>query len=74
MKCPLCQAPTEVLETRHYKSKTTVKRRYQCFNLHRFTTLESIVSTAATTEPHSAKKSSQFKTAGSRTVSPDTQR
>ena len=37
MKCPVCGAQTEVLETRNGK------RRRECTNLHRFTTQESVV-------------------------------
>ena len=36
MKCPLCGAPTDVLETRG------VVRRRECFNGHRFTTDEVV--------------------------------
>lgn len=39
MKCPRCNAWAEVLETRT-KEDNTVRRRYQCANLHRFTTIE----------------------------------
>ena len=41
MKCPVCSAPADVQETR--KSPNGGKRRrYQCFNDHRFTTLENV--------------------------------
>lgn len=36
MKCPLCKAPSSVLETR----KGGTQRRRECFNGHRFTTME----------------------------------
>jgi len=36
MKCPFCNAPTDVLETRD------VTRRRECFNGHRFTTVETL--------------------------------
>lgn len=39
MKCPTCSAWTSVLETRQ-KSDGSVYRRYECANLHRFTTNE----------------------------------
>jgi transcriptional regulator NrdR family protein len=37
MKCPICNAWTELLETR--KRKAGAYRRYECANLHRFSTL-----------------------------------
>jgi transcriptional regulator NrdR family protein len=40
MKCPDCKAWTEVKETRQKKDGTTY-RRYQCANLHRFSTHEA---------------------------------
>lgn len=42
MKCPVCKAWTEVLETRKRADGVT-RRRYVCANTHRFTTLEVIV-------------------------------
>ena len=39
MKCPRCSTWTEVLETRQTLDNTT-RRRYQCANEHRFTTIE----------------------------------
>ena len=42
MKCPHCGAWTYVLETRKYGENQT-RRRYECANEHRFTTLEGIV-------------------------------
>jgi transcriptional regulator NrdR family protein len=39
MKCPLCGAWTEVLETRTRKDKTK-RRTYQCANMHKFRTVE----------------------------------
>lgn len=41
MKCPICGTWTEVLETRNNKNNTT-RRRYECANLHRFTTTETV--------------------------------
>lgn len=41
MRCPECHKPADVLETR--KHAEGVRRRYQCFNNHRFTTLEKVV-------------------------------
>lgn len=38
MRCPACQAWTELLETRKRSSGTA--RRYECANWHRFTTLD----------------------------------
>lgn len=39
MKCPYCKVWAEVLETRT-KADGSRRRRYQCANLHRFTTIE----------------------------------
>jgi transcriptional regulator NrdR family protein len=41
MKCPQCEAWTEVRETRQ-RTDGTKRRRYECANLHRFTTVERI--------------------------------
>jgi transcriptional regulator NrdR family protein len=41
MKCPQCDAWTEVRETRQ-RTDGTKRRRYECANLHRFTTVERI--------------------------------
>ena len=40
MKCPRCNAWAEVLQSREHKFTNTRSRRYQCGNLHRFSTLE----------------------------------
>jgi len=40
VRCPECHKPADVLETRdkdHY-----IRRRYQCFNNHRFSTMEQV--------------------------------
>ena len=42
MKCPICKAYSDVLETRKRMDNTT-RRRYVCGNIHRFTTIEMIV-------------------------------
>lgn len=42
MKCPICGVWADVCETRPRKDSTK-RRRYQCANLHRFTTLEAVV-------------------------------
>jgi len=43
MKCPICNTWTRVLQTRNVKGKENEKRRrYECANLHRFSTLETI--------------------------------
>lgn len=39
MNCQRCGAWASVLETR-VKSDKTTRRRYECANLHRFTTIE----------------------------------
>lgn len=41
MKCPECGAWTEVKETRT-RTDNTRRRRYECANGHRFTTVERI--------------------------------
>ena len=45
MKCPLCNAHTEIKDTRVKKDNTVVRKRI-CFNLHSFATQEN-----ATTKP-----------------------
>lgn len=42
MKCYQCKAWAEVLETRT-RSDGVTRRRYECANTHRFTTLEVVV-------------------------------
>lgn len=42
MKCPACKAWAEVLETR-MRADGVKRRRYECANTHRFTTLEVVV-------------------------------
>lgn len=42
MKCYQCKAWAEVLETRT-RSDGVTRRRYECANMHRFTTLEVVV-------------------------------
>jgi len=42
MKCPECGTWTEVLETRKH-GENGKRRRYECANEHRFTTLEQVV-------------------------------
>ena len=42
MKCPTCSKYAEVLDTRQRKDGSTY-RRYQCANMHRFTTREAPV-------------------------------
>ena len=41
MRCPICKAHTVVLDTRDEK------RRRECFNMHRFTTVETVVKKPA---------------------------
>ena len=50
MKCPTCNAWTYNLETRTNKNGT-VRRRYECANLHRFTTIEQVCDPASSTPP-----------------------
>ena len=42
MKCPQCGAWTEVKETRTRKTDGVVTRRYECANMHRFSTEERV--------------------------------
>jgi transcriptional regulator NrdR family protein len=42
MKCPVCGTWTTVKETRTRKTDGVVTRRYECANLHRFSTEERV--------------------------------
>lgn len=42
MKCPQCGAWTQVKETRTKKTDNVVTRRYECGNMHRFSTEERV--------------------------------
>jgi transcriptional regulator NrdR family protein len=42
MKCPVCGAWTTVKETRTRKTDGVVTRRYECGNMHRFSTEERV--------------------------------
>jgi len=44
MKCPECGAWTVVKETRADQNNSR-RRRIECANLHRFTTLETVIAT-----------------------------
>ena len=44
MKCPKCGAWTVVKETRSDQNNTR-RRRIECANMHRFTTLETVIAT-----------------------------
>lgn len=46
MKCPECGAWVQIKETRKQEDNTKI-RRYECGNLHRFKTVEQIVSKAS---------------------------
>lgn len=50
MKCPACNAWTRVLETRARTDGTT-RRRYECANLHRFTTEERVAAASERKAP-----------------------
>lgn len=41
VKCPVCRAAAFVVDTRLRSDDTTVRRRYECFNTHRFSTVEA---------------------------------
>lgn len=47
MTCPQCGAWAQVKETRTNKDKNVVTRRYECGNMHRFSTEEKVKCTAA---------------------------
>ena len=49
MKCPECGAWSDVKETR--KNTGYTKRRYECANLHRFTTNEIVVPSNKKADP-----------------------
>lgn len=40
MRCPECSKPADVLESR--TQTEYVRRRYECFNGHRFSTMEQV--------------------------------
>lgn len=42
IKCPVCGTWTTVKETRTRKTDGVVTRRYECANLHRFSTEERV--------------------------------
>ena len=46
INCPECGAWANVLQTRDNKAKTQTRRRYECANLHRFSTVEQAVGSA----------------------------
>jgi transcriptional regulator NrdR family protein len=46
MICPICKAWTQVIDSRPNKGGAGRYRRYQCANLHRFTTEKKIVGKA----------------------------
>lgn len=56
MKCPECNTWTSVLESRQSTGNTR-KRRYECANLHRFSTLETII--VRKTPIHKVKKAAE---------------
>lgn len=53
MKCPICNVWVRVVETRSGPNNTK-RRRYECANLHRFTTVESVVDTPTMTPKEKA--------------------
>lgn len=42
INCPICGVWANVLETRDNKDKNKTRRRYECANLHRFSTVEEV--------------------------------
>jgi len=53
MACPQCASWTSVKETRTRKTNNVVVRRYECANLHRFTTEERVRQTFEIAATHS---------------------
>jgi transcriptional regulator NrdR family protein len=49
MKCPICSTWAIRLETRSNAMYNTVRRRYECGYLHRFSTVERVVSSGLST-------------------------
>jgi len=58
VKCPLCNAWTELLETRKRASGLTY-RRYECANLHRFTTEDGVVMRVHAEKPRRGRPPAQ---------------
>jgi transcriptional regulator NrdR family protein len=56
LKCPTCGTWTQVLETRKRANNAT-RRRYECANLHRFTTVESVLAPTGPSCSTSTKES-----------------
>ena len=54
MACPQCASWTSVKETRTRKTNNVVVRRYECANLHRFSTEERVRQTFEVAATHSA--------------------
>lgn len=51
MKCPQCGAWALIKETRTKKTENVVTRRYECANLHRFTTEEKVKNDTSKSRP-----------------------
>ena len=47
MKCPICNKPSEVTDSRPTANDTRIRRRRTCFNGHRFTTMEMSIEDQA---------------------------
>lgn len=61
MKCPICGAWVEVKEARMRKDNSR-RRRYECGNMHRFSTVERVEVVQHGGDRHSqAFKSQEFK-------------
>lgn len=56
MTCPQCGAWTAVKETRTRKTDGVVVRRYECANMHRFTTEEKIKNDTIKSGPDRAQR------------------
>ena len=56
MSCPQCGAWALIKETRTNKTDNVVTRRYECGNLHRFTTEEKVKNDASKSCPDRAPR------------------
>ena len=54
MTCPKCGQYTRILETR--ANPDGMRRRYECANLHRFSTMEAVVQLLRGPKPPKVKK------------------
>jgi transcriptional regulator NrdR family protein len=58
MKCPICSTWAIRLETRSNAMYNTVRRRYECGYLHRFSSVERVVASVNIRSPKGSKPGS----------------